>query len=103
MYKIMEDFGENPQKYMSYRKFVKCAIKDYRQVGYTSGHWKLGAVSYPSSNPDEVIVFKIDGAKIHKKMKDVYQLVAPFHLAAYGKTKEEFYDDWKNCHEKKRR
>ena len=97
---LMIDYLLNPQNYLSYEKFVKYAIKDSRPSNSLTGMNQLTAVCYPSPNLGRVTVFKIDGGRVHKKMKFAYQMVSPLQLAAYGKTKEEFYDDWKACHER---
>lgn len=100
MNNVMYDFSINPQKYLSYEKFVKYAIQDYRPASSVLGLYQFTAVSYPSPKFGQAIIFKIDGAKVHKKLNCAYLMVSPIQLEAYGKTKEEFYEDWKACHKK---
>lgn len=98
---IAFDFLYNPQNYLPYKKFVKLAIKDYRPQSLVSGLYQMTVVGFPCSSPNDVMVFKIDGAEIHKNLSYGYLFVSPTHLSAYGKTAEEFYSDWKDCHYKK--
>ena len=97
------DFTFYPNKYMSYEKFVKCAIKDYRPITLTEGIMQFAVLSYPSCHLNQSIVFKIDGSKVHKKMKDCYHLISMDQLFAYDKTREEFWDDWHAYHNKKKK
>lgn len=98
---IMLDFMFNPQNYLSYTEFVKCAIRDTRPRINVSGLNSLAVVSYPHLNPNTAIIFKIDGAKIHKQLADGYIFVSPSHLSAYDKTPSEFWADWQAKHYKK--
>ncbi len=98
---ITLDFMFKPQNYLSYRKFVKYAIRDMRPVNCVSGANSLAVVSYPHLDPNNAIIFKIDGAKVHKQLADCYIFVSPSHLFAYEKTPSEFLADWQAEHYKK--
>lgn len=89
-----------PNEYLSYEKFVKYAIKDYMPIGTALGLMQYTCVSYPNPNTGTSIVFKLDGAKIHKSLALFNLYVSPTQLMAYGKSEEEFYNDWKRVHKK---
>ena len=92
------DFAMNPKKYLSYEKFVKVAIKDYRPEGATQGLLNCAVQGFPSCKKGQSMVFKGDGVHIHKKLADRYVLVSPLVLEAYGKTPIEFWEDWNKLH-----
>lgn len=98
---IMIDFMFNPQNYLSYNEFVKYAIRDLRPVESVSGANSIAVLSYPHLDPNNAIVFKIDGAMIHKQLADGYIFVSPSHLFAYKKTSSDFWADWQAEHYKK--
>lgn len=92
------DFIENPAKYLSYEKMVKAAIKDFRPEKTVTGLYGFAVQAYPSFIKGQAMVFKIDGACIHKKLSDVYVLVSPIILEGYKKTAIEFLNDWNRQH-----
>lgn len=89
------DFVFEPQKFMSYEKMVKLAIKDTRPF---RPMLMTAMVMYKSDIAGRVTIFKIDGAKIRKKLSDRYVMISPITLEAYGKTPEEFLEDWNKAH-----
>ena len=97
---IVSDFVFNPQKYISYNKLVNVAIKDYRPASMVGGLMSYAVQPYPSERLGQAIIFKEDGAKVHKKLSDSYIMVAPTMLQAYNKSASEFWDDWNNQHKR---
>lgn len=83
-----------PQLFISYEKFVEKCVKDSRQE---LSFEDMMMVTF--QNPDgQLMVFKIDGADIDKRVSDRNFYVSYFMLKAYDKTPSQFLDDWKKCH-----
>ena len=102
---IMEEFKYSwlsayfhPDRYISYDRFVKKAIKDYRPTSQVFGLMQFAVQCFPCAMKGNAQIFKIDGGYLHKKLADRYIMLSPSMLEAYGKTPEEFMLDWKKCH-----
>lgn len=94
-FEIQADFTFNPTKYLSYEKMVKKSMKDERPFDPLIA---FARVQYPSEKKGIATIFKIDGDLVHKKVSDVYIHISPTLLDSYGKTPEEFLQDWKKAH-----
>ncbi|MBP3595737.1 MAG: hypothetical protein J6J44_14570 [Lachnospiraceae bacterium] len=98
--KIYTDVIFNPQNYLSYNDFIQYAEKSLQPRQKYSGIARFAVVCYPHPLPDTTLIFVIDGGKFHKKLKHRNICLSPMHLLAYGKTEEEFFDDWQKAHNK---
>ena len=90
----------NPQNYLSYKNFIKYSTRTLHSKHGYSAFGEMVVACYPFPLPDTTLVFEIEGTKFHKNLKDIKLYVSPLQLCAYGKTKDEFYDDWYRTHYK---
>lgn len=95
---LSADVAFHPDRYISYDRFVKKAIKDYRPTSQVFGLMQFAVQCFPCAMKGNAQIFKIDGGYLHKKLADRYIMLSPSMLEAYGKTPEEFMLDWKKCH-----
>ena len=95
---LAADVAFHPDRYISYDRFVKKAIKDYRPTSQVFGLMQFAVQCFPCAMKGNAQIFKIDGGYLHKKLADRYIMLSPSMLEAYGKTPEEFMLDWKKCH-----
>lgn len=96
--KIACNFVINPQKYITYENLVKYALKDYRPCSDITDISNMTRIHFFNPSLNNAVIFKIDGAKVHKKLADIYIHISPLQLQAYRKTPAAFYADWEKAH-----